>query len=483
MRSCAHRFLLPSIASLLCLTLAFACGTQEVSIPDDFPPPDSSTGKDASDGAVADRSVDTGPDAPDVVCPEVLPDDATGVFVSPGGTNDASCGTRAAPCKAVNVGITHAVAASKPNVYVARGTYVEKVTLAGGVALVGGWDFPAGSSKWRRSCVDPGEIVVLRAPAGQNVTVEARDLPAEPATLSLVRIESKAAAAVAASESLYGLLAVGATTSVVLENVRIDVGAAGAGTTPAKGAAGAAGALSCAAGIGGPGSAGTSGAGAAIGTFGSTGYVPATATAGNLGAAGNNGLAGGLGACIQCGTCDTFLNGCALLPDPLKTCGKDGQSGCGGGPGVVGLPGTGGGSSIGIYVWNATVTVRGGKIKSGDAGNGGAGGAGGNGGVPTAAAAGTASDACTSKCELGLLACVETKEKAAGGVAGTAGGSGGSGGTGGGGGGGSSFALYAGGIGVVTTESNPTLAHGKAGAGGGVGAAAGASGAAADRVP
>jgi hypothetical protein len=484
MRSRAPRFLLPSFASLLCLTLAFACGTQEVSIPDNFPPPDGSTGKDASDGSVADQSAaDTGPDAPDVICPEVLPDDGTGVFVSPGGTNDVSCGTRAAPCKTVNIGITHAVAASKANVYVARGTYVEKVTLAGGVAIVGGWDFPAASIKWRRSCVDPGEIVVLRAPQGQNVTVEARDLSAEPATLSLLRIESKAAAAVAASESLYGLLAIGATTSVVLENVHIEVGAAGAGTSPAKAAAGTGGAVSCAAGIGGPGTAGTPGTGAGIGSFDATGYVPAAATAGNLGTPGNNGLPGTAGACIQCGTCDTFINGCALLPDPAQTCGKDGQPGCGGGPGAVGLPATGGGSSIGIYAWDANVVVRGGKVKSGDAGAGGAGGAGGNGGVPTGAAVGTASDACTSKCDLGALVCVETKTKAAGGAAGTAGGAGGNGGTGGGGGGGSSFALYAGGIGVISTESSPTLGHGKAGAGGGAGATAGASGAAADHVP
>ncbi len=484
MRNRAHRFLLPSVASLLCLTLAFACGTQEVSIPDNFPPPDSSAGKDsATDGAVADTSVDTGPDAPDVVCPDVLPDDAKGVFVGTGGTNDVSCGTRAAPCKTVNVGITHAMAASKPNVYVSRGTYVEKVTLAGGIAVVGGWDVPAGSTKWRRTCVDPAQIVVIRAPAGQKVTVEARDLSAEPATLSLLRIESKVAMAGAASESIYGLLAVGATTAVVLENVHIEVGAAGAGTTPAKGAAGIGGALSCAAGVGGAGTAGPAGTGAAIGTFDSTGYVPATATGGNLGTSGNNGLAGGAGLCIQCGTCDTLVNFCALLPDPAQTCGKDGQPGCGGGPGAVGLPATGGGSSIGIYAWDATVTVRGGKIKSGDAGAGGAGGAGGNGGAPTGAAVGTASDACTSKCDVGALVCVETKTKAAGGAAGTAGGAGGSGGGGGGGGGGSSFALYSGGIGVISTESNPTLGHGKAGAGGGVGAAAGASGAAADHVP
>ena len=113
------------------------------------------------------------------------------------------------------------------------------------------------------------------------------------------------------------------------------VGAAGAGSTPAKGAAGSAGAASCTPGIGGAGLAGTPGAGADIGTFDSTGYVPAVATPGNLGAVGNNGLAGGAGACVQCGTCDSFLNGCAIINDPAMSCGKDGQPGCGGGPGAT----------------------------------------------------------------------------------------------------------------------------------------------------
>ena len=482
MRLRAHRFLLPSLASLLSLTLAFACGTQEVSIPD-VERVDANTGRDgATDAALTDAAVaDSTADAPDVVCPEVLPDDATGVYVGPAGTIDVSCGTRAMPCKTVNVGITHAVAASKAKVYVLRGTYVERVALAAGVEVIGGWDVPAGSTKWRRTCVTPGEIVVLRAPPAQNVTVEARDLGGE-ATLSLVRVESKVAAQVTAGESLYGVVAVGSGTTLVMNDVHVEVGAAGAGTSPPKAATGAAGALSCSAGAGGPGAAGTAGAGAPFGAFDSTGYTPASSAAGNLGTAGNNGLPGGAGACITCGTCDTFLNGCAFLPDPVQTCGKDGQPGCAGGPGAVGAAATGGGSSIGVYVWNATVTVNGGTIKSGDAGSGGASGAGGNGGAPSAPAAGAASDACVTACALGAAACIQTTAKAAGGVAGGAAGLGGAGGNGGGGGGGSSFALYSGGVGIVN-QSGPTLGHGKAGAGGGVGAAAGASGAAADHVP
>jgi hypothetical protein len=485
MRARAPRFLLPSLVTTVLLTLAFACGTQEVSIPDAPPPPDSGPPRDAAgDTALVDSPPGDAPiDAPDVVCPDVLPDDDTGVFVSTAGTNDVACGTRAKPCKTVNVGITHANAASKAKVYVARGTYVERVALAANVEVIGGWDVPAGSTKWRRTCVTPEQIVVLRAPAADNVTVEARDLGGE-AKLSLVRVESNAAAQVQPGESLYGVVAIGGGTTLALDAVDVEVGAAGAGISPPKGAAGSIGPVTCAPGPGGAGTPGTAGTGATIGAYDPTGYTPAVATPGNLGTPGNNGLAGGPGECLPCGKCDP-LNACALIPDPTPTCGKDGQPGCGGGPGAVGAPGTGGGSSIAIYAWDATVTVNGGKAKSGDAGSGGAGGLGGNGGAPTGAAVGAPADACVVKCDLGIvpLTCIETKKAAAGGTAGTAGGPGGAGGVGGGGGGGSSFAVYAGGIGVVTTTGGVGLAHGKAGAGGGSGPAAGAPGAAADHVP
>ena len=103
MRSDVRRFLLPSLASLIAVTLAFACGTQEVTIPDAVRPDGSTVVADsATDGTVPDSSTTDAPaDVPaDVVCPEVLPDDATGVYVAPAGVNNVACGTRTAlPCR------------------------------------------------------------------------------------------------------------------------------------------------------------------------------------------------------------------------------------------------------------------------------------------------------------------------------------------------------------------------------------------------
>ena len=79
--------------------------------------------------------------------------------------------------------------------------------------------------------------------------------------------------------------------------------------------------------------------------------------------------------------------------------------------------------------------------------------------------------------------CKEVKGFGDGGVAGDAGGAGGLGGAGGGGGGGSSFAIYQGGQGLVTTSGATSLAHGKAGTGGTPVAGMGAAGLAANRIP
>ena len=483
MRSRAPRFLLPALASLVAATLAFACGTQEVTIPQPAPP-DGPAGQDgATDAIVPDASIpDAAPDVP-VVCPEVLPDDATGVYVGPSGVNSVACGTRASPCKTVSLGVMHAVAASRPKVYVSRGTYVERLTLAAGIEVIGGWDVPAASTNWRRACITPQEIVILRAPAGQSMTVEARDLGGE-AGLSLLRIESKLAAQVTSGESLYGVVAVGSTTTLMMTNVQIDVGAGGPGVSTAKGGNGPAAVGTCPAGTGLAGTAGAQGSGAAIGGFDISGYQPAVAASGVLGTAGANGVAGTAGTCVTCGTCGAFPT-CDFIPDPgPQTCGKTGASGCGGGPGVPGAAATGGGTSIGVYAWDAAITITGGKIKSGDGGNGGNGGGGGNGGAATAGVAGAPAAPCVTACaaDAAGLVCTMTKAAGLGGAAGGAGGLGGAGGTGGGGGGGSSFAIYQGSVGVVN-PSGTTLVHGKAGTGGGVGAGAGAPGAAADRVP
>jgi hypothetical protein len=488
MRSRAPGFFFFGLSSFVALSLAAACGVESVTIPDPEVPetsvlPDAG----ATDGTTASETsiTDGAPDA-DVTCADVLPDDTTGIYVTPTGTNSTTCGTRVDPCKTITVSVVRAGSALRTKVYAARGTYVEKVPLAAGVEVIGGWDVTG--TTWKRACVDPEDIVVVRAPVTQNITVEARDIGGE-ARLSMLKIESKAVTSVVAGESLYGVVAVGQTTTLVMTDVNVDLGPGGAGAAGIVGTAGAAGAASCPVGTGTPGTAGTPGTGAPAGTFDPTNeYTPAQGTGGNATAtAGGDGTtAGGAGTCVQCGTCALSLTllSCDFTPDPAgMTCGNPGTTGCGGLPGGPGAAASGGGASVGVFAWDASVTINGGNIKSGDGGNGGVGGTGGTSGTATKGAAGTNAALCTTSCLFAAGACTDVKSRGIGGVAGSAGALGGVGGAGGGGGGGSSFAIYQGGAGVVTTGSGATLAHGKAGAGGGPATALGAAGAAADRVP
>ena len=491
MRSRVHplRFLqLGSLFALVGIPLAVACG-EDATVPDPAAP-ETGAGEDSGTDSpitpdTSPPAMDSGVDAADVSCPDVAPNDAEGVFAAPTGTNGATCGTRAAPCKTLSFSVTRAGAAFRTKVFAARGTYIEKVTLAAGVEIVGGWDV-AGTT-WKRACVTPEDAVTVRAPALQNITVEARDLGGE-ARLSLLRIESKNAMNLVPGESLYGVVAVGATTTLVMTDVNVVMGNAAPGANGTKGDAGAAAPASCAAGgalIAPPGTPGAQGAGAPLGSYDpSAEYVPGVASGGGNGTGGGNGAAGGAPpACVQCGDCpDPVL--CTFVPTPGKmSCGATGKNGCGGGPGDPGGPAIGGGSSIGVFAWDATVTIKGGSVKSGDAGNGGTGGAGGAGAAGTAGAVGGMGDPCTSSYLLAAGVCTPVMTRGAGGAAGGAGALGGTGGAGGGGGGGSSFATYQGGQGFVSTAGGATLTHGKAGKGGPPDAGAGANGVAADHVP
>lgn len=460
-----------------------------MTIPDLAAPDGSSRPNDDggdNDAAAPETGIpEGGDDGADVVCPVVIPDDATGVYVAGTGTSAPTCGTRAAPCKTVAIGIARALAATpaRAKVHVARGTYTEKITLSAGIELVGGWDVQG--TDWKRTCVAPEGAVVLRAPGTSNVTVEARDLAGE-ARLSLLRIESKPAAQVKAGESLYGVVAVGAATTLVMNDVHVEMGDAGTGESGTKGMPGADGAPICAGGTGAPGAPGQQGLGAGAGTFDPAGYVAGVAAPGGSATAGGDGTAGGAGTCVTCGKCDTLL--CFFTPDPEPTCGTGGTAGCGGATGGPGGPAGGGGSSVGVFAWDATITIHGGTIKSGDAGSGGAGGTAGVAGAPTKGAAGAPMPAleadCVTGCQRNLgLQCIVSTGQGLGGVAGGPGGTPGASGAGGGGSGGSSFAIYQGGAGVVSTTGGASLAHGKAGSGGGPAGGAGAVGAAADRVP
>jgi hypothetical protein len=174
MRTTVHRFrsfYLAGLAAIVGIPLAIACGT-EVTIPEPEPgiKPVPDAGAETSvltDTGVPsdDAESDAGIDAADVVCPDVSPDDAMGIYATPTGTNSATCGTRAAPCKTLSHSVTRAGVAFRTKVFAARGVYTEKLTLAAGVEVIGGWDVTG--TTWKRACVSPEEAVVVRAPAGQ----------------------------------------------------------------------------------------------------------------------------------------------------------------------------------------------------------------------------------------------------------------------------------------------------------------------------
>jgi hypothetical protein len=491
MRRRVRRFLFWSAVAAVGLPLAIACG-QEVSIPEPHAPdattPSPDSGTDSAQAPDTSVTKDAGEDAADVTCPDVVPDDATGIFVTPTGTNSATCGTRTTPCQTLTHAVTRAGAAFRTKVYAARGTYVERLALAANVEVIGGWNLTGGTS-WKRACVKPDEIVVVRAPTLQNVTVEARDLGGE-ARLSLLKIESKSAADLVPGESVYGVVAIGTTTTLVMNNVVIDTGNAGAGANGPNGDAGAVGPATCTAGAGAPGTVGAQGAGAPAGQFDpASGYTAGAAGPGGAGTAGGNGTASKTPpTCVTCGTCalNALMAACIFTANPPpQACGKEGTPGCGGGPAEPGGPAKGGGSSVGVFAWDANVTINGSKVKSGDAGNGGLGGLGGAGGAGTLGAAGASTAPCVVGCTFNAanVACDPVMGRGDGGAAGDAGALGGAGGPGGGGGGGSSFAIYQGGAGFVTTGAGTTLTHGKSGKGGGPDGGAGTMGAAADRVP
>jgi hypothetical protein len=429
-------------------------------------------GSDVTNDVTSEAAADVHPDISEAACASVPVDDMAGIFVAPMGSADSTtCGTQTVPCKSVQTGLDRAhVITGKSIVYVARGTYDEAVTLYAGLRLEGGWDvLDNGTSKmWLQACADPSSAAVLRS-------VTAVDLGGM-ATVATLTIRSGTAAT---GESLYGVFARGASTTVALSDVVIDVTSGGGGANGTSGAPGDAGASGCL--LPADGAAGTSGswgAGGEAGVFDLDGWVPASGRIATAGTAGVAGTMGSAGTCVACGTCQNFL-GCSFKANGGMSCGGIGLTGCGGNPGLPGLPGGGGGSSIGVFAWDATITIQRGAVQVGSGGAGGSGGLGGAGGSGGVGLVGEAGAACGTSCN---GSCNPINTGGPGGPAGGTGGAGGSGGTAGGGAGGCAYAIYQGGTGnVMMTGTN--LAHGEAGAGGGPDGAAGAPGVAADRFP
>jgi hypothetical protein len=404
---------------------------------------DASVAVDSGGGTDTSTGADTAPSISD--CEKRRADEATGVFVSINGADSETCGTRLQPCQLVNTAIKRAALLKKPNVFIARGTYTEAIQLLAGITLDGGWD-PV-NSDWKPVCGTDSLSATRFALAAAESRVVSADFTGD-ATLRQLTIESKRAAK--PGESVYGVFATKA--KLVLQSVVVTMGAGGDGSAGTKGNVGAVGDVRCAAGNATPGVVGPRGDVPVAGSFGETGYVASNGASGKAATAGAN------GPCATNSNCTTTCTAGAPASVCTAGCNKP-LSGCGGKPGTPGEGGMGGGSSIAVYGWSATIVLKGGAFTAGNGGKGGAGGEGGEGGAggPT-----TAEQLLCVTCSGTGCATVGNQTLATGAL----GGKGGNGGPGSGGAGGSSHAVYVGGPDAVfTTEQNPTLTAGQAGPG------------------
>jgi len=424
---------------------------------------------EGSTSTLADVSTNDAPAYDAGNCATAVVDPVHGVFVAPTGIDGAGCGLApTSPCQSIGAGITSAtkVDGGVPSVvYVSAGFYTEKLTLAGGVSVQGGWHWAgSGSAAWSFDCSStPESVVVVQAPSTSNMTVVASGINGATA-LSTLTVLSKAVAN--PGESLYGIFATGASTQLTLTDVVVTVQAGGAGHAGTAGGAGSTAPATCAAGDGNDAATiGTAGTPGSVGVFSSTGFSPHTGGAGGNGVAGDNGLTGPAGESVPYTVC-AMVNPCTV--GNMNCVGGAGLNGCGGGGGLGGTGGAGGGSSVAIFAYDAALTVIAGGFEVGNGGNGGAGGAGGAGASGSLGAPGLPA-ACTTQSCSGSACNPGTPVNASGSAtAGGPGGDGSAGGQGGGGAGGDSYVIVTGGMATdrFNRQSSPALTPGKAGTGG-----------------
>ncbi len=448
----------------------------------------------------------------DTNCDGIDGTEANAIFVSPIG-NDASPGTRAAPLRTLAVAVAAAATANK-QVYATFGIYTERLVVANGVGVYGGY-----GTDWSRSILNDTRITGGPGSAGAEGALAV----GVAATTTLQHVTLAAGAGASTSASSYGIRVVN-SPGLVLEAIVAagGPGAAGSAGSPgrngAKGKDGGGGGNGECDGIGYGGGGGFTGlrtgrqggqggdggqeylvghmlarpgqAGAGVdpgpggfaGSRGDPGGTGGNGSPGGFGIRGADG--GGAGPGIvsgsifvpgsgQSGTPGTDGSGgggggggggqhCIVLCDDGSGDGG-GEGGDGGERGFGGAGGGGGGGSFGVFLVNSTgVVIKGSIIIAGNGGAGGLGGSGGQGGA--FGASGPGSTYCSG--QIG-----------AGGNGGRGGG-GGRGGDGGGGSGGPSVAIAR--QGTTITASGSTLSHGPGGAGGAGLGGTGANGQAAD---
>lgn len=437
--------------------------------------PDSSAAVDASD------------DAPDALttpipypCTPEVADESLGVFVDQAtGTDTASCGSLASPCKSIVAGNIAARRQLRKWIYIGPGIYNESVEPYVGVGLKGAWT--VSTNGWHRDCATAAtpNVRIRGANAAFGLADGAVAVfingGAAPYVLDSLVIEASARTPPLQISS-FGLI-VDQNSVVTLNNVFIRTmdGVAGApGSTGGSGANGS----NCSMGNwdGLPGVAGAPGAGATPGRVFIYGYLASAGDAGSAGTPGDPGIPGTPRTCVWgAGRCMVTSSGCELV-STFTSCGDPGTAGCGGGAGAPGGGGQSGGASIALVVGDSsTLVMNGGELVAANGGDGGDGGDGGNGGDPTDGTAGVAGGAALpTSCAYVANVCTTTSTSP-GGVAGGAGGRGGAGphgSRGGGGAGGPSYAYATSGTATVTLHGTVTRwgTGGRGGAGGNPGA-------------
>ena len=464
-------------------SVGLAAGTASCSLVLGIQDPIVDAGQDATTHPKSDASSDSGKadvapgkdvrteaaPAVDGGCPTTMVDTAHGYFVTPGGSDAPGCGPVATPCKTIQGGILSAHTAGKSLLYVAPGLYYEAISLEPDLTVQGGVELAG--AKWNPICnAQVTSAVQIHPPPGVNATVVADSLGGT-ATLRAVTIESIDRSELAPGESVYGVIARGSSTNLVLDDVVIILapganGLDGDAGPPASGS----GVGTCPGNDGANGGTGPHGPASDGGTVGEAGYHPGNGATGEVGLTGQAGVDGGVGQCQQ---------GCALTcgsacPTQYGTvCAPSGKSGCGGPGGGGGTPGSGGGSSIAVFAWGATVQITNSRLEPGSGGAGGSGGPGGPGGGGAVGAPG-GQGVCITDCPGNTTCNAAASNTLDGGSAGGKGGMGGRGGTGGGGAGGWACGYLRGGDASVTVTAT-TFVLPEAGVGGSPAGAAGLS--------
>lgn len=435
-----------------------------------------------------------------------------GIFVSPLG-NDGAAGTRAAPMRTLAAGMAAVVAGNKRDLYVSQGAWTEPLRPAAGKGVYGGYS----PTNWARSTANFTTVTGTNAPLQiemvTGVTVQLiQFIGAGPATtgetayaakiinasdIHLEALELRAANGTAGASGVAGTNgAPGGNGSKGQPGCEDSTGFCSTCPVPQAGAAGVStcgrpggrggpvGKQANNGGAGAPGAGGTPGgqgipwgwgnivpgapyvgkdgaagaagaagmSGAGVGTFTVAGYVAALTTHGADGAPGNGGGGGGGGGGGEI-DCNSYGGGGA----------GGGAAGC---AGLGGRRGESGGASIGVFLYNATVTADQVTVITGNGGNGGNGGAGGMGGM--GGAGGVASNGAGNEYGGAL-----EQEDGTNGARGGNGGKGGNGGEGGAGGGGPVLGVVKAGVSTWTANAvtitlgapgNPGTAGGSSGA-------------------